>query len=94
MRATAAHVADSEKPARVGLEPEELQHVISEWPNIDDTDENGNGYLAINNCLNEVCHGFRIVPAHWSTWFDTPKAEIKATYQKWLALRDASGGIR
>ena len=94
MRATAAYVADSEKHARVGPEPEELQRVIGEWPNIDNADENGNGFLAINGCMNEVCHGFRIVPADWSTWFDSPKAEVKATYQKWLAMREISGGIR
>jgi hypothetical protein len=74
MRATAAHAADSEKHARVGLEPEELQQVIEEWPNIDDADENGKGVLAINVCMNEVCQGFRIVPADWTTWFDSPKA--------------------
>ena len=74
MRATAAHAADLEKHARVGLEPEELQQVIEEWPNIDDADENGKGVLAINVCMNEVCQGFRIVPADWTTWFDSPKA--------------------
>ena len=93
MRATVAYVADSEKHARVGLKPEELVQVIGEWPNIDDADENGNGFLAINGCMNEVCHGFRIVPADWATWFDTPKADVKAAYQKWLALKEPSSKI-
>jgi hypothetical protein len=94
MRATAVYVADSEQHARVGVEPKELQHVIGEWPNIDDADEDSNGFLAINGCMNEVCHGFRIASEDWSTWFDTPKAEIKATYEKWLALKEISGGMR
>ena len=51
MRATAAHVADAEKHARVGLEPHELRDVMAEWPNIDDSDEYGNGFLAINNSI-------------------------------------------
>ena len=88
------YVADSEQHARVGVEPEELQHIIGEWPNIDDTDEDSAGFLAINGCMNEVCHGFHIASEDWSTWFDTPKAEIKATYEKWLALKEISGGIR
>jgi hypothetical protein len=29
MRATVVYVADSEKHARVGVEPEELQHIIT-----------------------------------------------------------------
>lgn len=94
MRATAAHVADSEIHTRVGLKPEELQEVIAKWPNIDDMDEKGKGVLAINNCMNEVCHGFRIASEDWSTWFDIPEADIKAAYQKWLTLRQVSGGIR
>jgi hypothetical protein len=94
MRATVAHVADSEKHARLGLQPEELQRVIAELPDIDDADEDGNGFLAVNNCMNEVCHGFRIAPEDWPTWFDTPKGDIEAVYQKWLALTAHSGGIR
>ncbi len=94
MKATAAYVADSEKHARIGLESGELQRVIAQWPNIDDADENGSGFAAINGCLNEVCHGFRIAPDEWSSWFDAPKADVKATYQKWLSLKGISGGIR
>jgi hypothetical protein len=94
MSATAAHVTDSEKHARLGLEMSELKVVIDQWPNIDDGDESGNGFLAINNCLNEVCHGFRIAPDEWNTWFDTPMADIKCTYQTWLSLTGRSGGIR
>ncbi len=94
IRATAAHVAESELHARVGLEPEELQQVITEWPNIDDADEGGDGFLAINNCLNEVCHGFKIASSDWANWFDSPEADVKAVYQRWLALRGVSGAIR
>jgi hypothetical protein len=94
MKATAAHVADSEKHSRLGLETDELQGVIAKWPQIDDSAENSNGFLAINNCLNEVCHGFRIAPDDWKNWFDSPESEIKIIYQKWLRLRGLSGGIR
>ena len=95
MRATAAHVEDREKHSRLGLGPDELNVVIEQWPTIDDADESGNGFLAINNCLNEVCHGFRIDPKEWSNWFDTSEAEIESTYKRWLSLRElSSGGIR
>src|ERR1017187_3510729 len=91
MKATAAHVGDSEKYSRLGLEPDELKIIIEHWPKIDDADQNGNGFLAINNCLNEVCHGFRVAPDEWDDWFNTPKADIKSTYQTWLSLRGLSG---
>ena len=94
MKATAAYVDDWEKHTRLGLEPEELQRVIIEWPNIDDADENGNGFLAINNCLNEVCHGFPVALDHWNEWFDAPKPEVEPVYQKWLSLRRTLGGVR
>ena len=94
MKATAAHVDDWEKHSRLGLEADDLQKVIIRWPNIDDRDDDGDDFLAINNCMNEVCHGFSIQPAEWSTWFNTPMSEIESTYRTWLALRGVSGGIR
>jgi hypothetical protein len=91
MKATAEHVADSEKHARLGLEPDELKRVIAQWPNIDDSNESESGFLAINNCLNEVCHGFHMDSGEWGKWFDIPKAEIKRIYRIWLSLREVGG---
>ena len=94
MKATAAHVDDWEKHMRLGLEADDLQIEIARWPNIDDYADGGNGFLAINNCMNEVCNGFRIAPAEWNRWFDSPKSEIEFTYRKWRELRGTQGGIR
>ena len=94
MKATSAHLDDWEKHSRLGLEADDLQQVIARWPNIDDRDENGNDFLAINNCMNEVCNGFQIASVEWSSWFDTPMSEIESTYRKWLLLKGTSGGIR
>jgi hypothetical protein len=93
MKATAEYIDDSEKHSRLGLEAEDLQLLISRWPNIDDRDESGAEFLAVNNCMNEVCHGFRIPLSEWGNWFDTPMSEIESTYRKWLALKGISGGI-
>jgi hypothetical protein len=93
MRATVAHVEDWEKHSRLGLGSVEIKVIIDQRPAIYDADENG--FLAINNCLNEVCHEFRIEPNEWSNWFDTSDVEIKSTYKRWLSLRGlSSGGIR
>jgi hypothetical protein len=85
---------DWEKHSRLGLEADDLQQVIARWPNLDDRDENGNDFLAINNCMNEVCNGFQIASVEWSSWFDTPMSEIKSTCRKWLLLKGTFGGIR
>jgi hypothetical protein len=68
--------------------------VIVRWPHIDDSDDAGNEFLAINNCLNEVCHGFTLSPEEWSKWFQEPKADVQRVYQTWLSLRGMAGGIR
>ena len=81
MKATSAHVNDWEKHSRLGLEADDLHQVIARWPNFDDRDENGNDFLAINNCMNEVCNGFQIASVEWSSWFDTPMSEIESTYR-------------
>jgi hypothetical protein len=47
---------------RIGVWRNQGKVIIDQWPAIDDADESGNDFLAINNCLNEVCHEFRIEP--------------------------------
>jgi hypothetical protein len=94
LKATAVHVDDWEKHSRLGLEADDLQKVIARWPHVDDRDEDGNDFLAINNCMNEICHGFSLESADWGNWFDTPMSEIESTYRSWLTLRRAPGGIR
>jgi hypothetical protein len=93
-RLRASYVDVWEKQPRLGLEADDLQQEIARWPNIDNRDENGNGFLAMNNSLNEVCHGFPIPPEEWASWFDTPINEIESKYRRWLALKGTSGGIR
>jgi hypothetical protein len=94
MKATAAYVDDGEKHSRLGIEANELKEMIAQWPNINDGDENGVGFLAINNSMNEVRNGFRIAPGEWKTWFDSTIGEVESTYRKWLAVNRTSGGIR
>lgn len=93
MCACSEHIDDSEKHARLGLEGEELHRLIARSLDIDG-DVSGSGFLAINNCLNEVCHGFPIAAGEWSTWFDGPIGEIEAVYRGWLALTGASGRVQ
>jgi hypothetical protein len=94
LKATAAHVDDWEKHSRLGLNADDLQRVINRWPHVNDLDETCNDFLAINNCMNEVCHGYSIDSADWENWFNTSMSEIAIAYQTWLSLGGISGGIR
>jgi len=94
MKTAASYIDDSEKHARLGIETDELELLINQWPHIDDRNQSAEGFLAINNCMNEVCHGFRIAASDWSNWFDTPMDDVRSTYKRWLALTGAHGGIR
>lgn len=94
MKAAMKYIDDWEAPTRLGLEIDELRRIVAMWPNIDDRDESSVSFLAINNSLNEVCHGFEIPPDEWGNWFKVPWASVIETYRKWSALRGINRGIR
>ena len=73
--------------ARLGLEPEELEQLVAAYPNVDDSDDNSIAAIAVNNCLNEVCHGISFSKKEWTQWFTVNKAEIKEIYRWWRLLR-------
>jgi len=72
---------------RLGLEPEDLAQVVSAYPNIDDSDDNSNETLAINNCLNEVSRGISFSDREWTEWFTVNRSEVDEVYRKWAILR-------
>ena len=94
MKAAEAFIDDGEKYTRMGVEPEELRRIIAERSRMNDCHEESVEFLAINNCMNEVCHGFSIPLADWSNWFEVPKQDVLAVYKKWLSLRGIRGGLR
>ena len=53
-----------------------MRRIIAHWPAIDDRLDDSDEFLAINNCLNEICHGVKISEAEWRKWFTEPKDEI------------------
>jgi len=55
-------IEDWEFHTRLGIVRPTLRRVISLWPGIDDGSDDSDEFLAINNCLNEICHGVDIPP--------------------------------
>ena len=81
---------EGEFHTRLGIEREELEHVVAAYSQIDDSDDNSNAALAINNCLNEVCHGIRFSNREWSRWFSVNRSEVDEVYRRWAILRGRS----
>jgi hypothetical protein len=57
---------EGEFQTRLGIEPKELEEIAGAYPNIGDSDDDSNAAIAINNCLNEVCHGISFTDRDWS----------------------------
>jgi hypothetical protein len=92
MKAVSALIDQSETHTRLGVTREELQTVIAQWPDIDDRDQKSNGFLAIHNSLNEICHGLGV--DEWVNLVDASLNEVKETYRNWLRIQNTRGGIR
>jgi hypothetical protein len=72
---------------RLGIDEEELKKVIAKFPDIDDSIEDSNETLAINNCLNEICHGIKFTKDKWEKYFYYDIDKIREVYKKWAKLR-------
>lgn len=80
---------------RMGISEKTLEHVIAKFPGIDDADDESDETLAINNSLNEICHGLAFTDEEWQKWFTVEKKYVVKTYKKWRRLRGwQTGGIK
>ena len=78
---------EHEHHSRLGLELSELEQITVAYPEIDDTNDDSNETLAINNCLNEVSYGIRFTDGEWNRWFTVNREEVVEVYRKWAKLR-------
>lgn len=79
-------IPEWELHARVGLDREGLRSIIEKWPELDDAEQNSPAHLAINNCMNEVCHDIRFSVHEWKNWFTASRETIQSIYRKWTNL--------
>jgi phage FluMu gp28-like protein len=76
-----------EHHSRLGIDEKKLKEIIEKFPNINDFDEDSNETLAINNCLNEICHGIRFTESQRQKYFAYDREKIREVYKKWAELR-------
>jgi hypothetical protein len=92
MQAVGVLIEEWEMHSRLGVCREELDAQIAQWPAIDDRDNQSNAFLAVNNSLNEICHGISL--DEWTNLIDATLDEVRETYREWLRIQNARGGIR
>lgn len=92
MKAVAVRIEEWEMHSRLGICREELDAKIAQWPDIDDRDHQSSCFLAINNSLNEICHG--LSADEWTNLIDVTLDEVRESYREWLRIQNIRGGIR
>jgi len=88
-------IEDWEFHTRLGIHRTTAKTILASWRYLDDSIEDSDTFLAINNSMNEVCHGVPISPDEWEKWFTASREEIRRTFRKWAGLAGMSAtGIR
>jgi hypothetical protein len=80
-------IEDFEFGARLGVEREQIAQLLTAWPEIDDGGDDSDACLALNNCMNEICHGVPIAPREWARWFTVSAPEVRDAYRRWAQSR-------
>ena len=73
--------------SRIGVPVGAYDTLLAAWPAVDDSDDDSDACLVVNNALNEICHGVHIPTREWPTWFTVPRDEVKEVYRRWAHLR-------
>ena len=69
---------------RIGVEPERMRELLNQWPNVDDSLDDSDACLAINNSLNDL---LGISEEQSLTIFGVKRLEVKRVYKKWATER-------
>src|SRR5512147_3167969 len=76
---------EGEFQTRLGVTEAEVQALLEQWPEIDDASDESAAVVAINNALNEVCHGQQV--GDWNRWFTVTPEALLALLGRWAADR-------
>jgi hypothetical protein len=84
---TGSFIEDFEFRTRMGIDRATLGAILQRWPEVDDSHDDSDVTLAINNALNEVCHGVEIADSEWARWFKVSRQEVERIYEAWARSR-------
>jgi len=75
---------------RMGITRAELNTVLAQWPDFDDSADEAVETLAINNCMNEILNGVFVSPHQSEQWFTGTELEMNEAYKHWAELRGST----
>jgi hypothetical protein len=86
---------DFDFQTRLGVTPEEMRELLEAWPQIDDTGDDSDACLAINNSLNDLLNGVGISERESLDLLGASRDEVERIYKKWARARGwKSRGVR
>jgi len=95
MMAATFQYLDFDFQTRLGVSEEAMQSLLEAWPDVDDSDDDADACLAINNSLNDLLNGIGISDDEAIKASGADRVEIRRIYKKWASARGwKSTGIR
>jgi hypothetical protein len=73
--------------SRMGITEDSASFLMETWPRVDDSDDNSEACLAINNALNDLLHGVGITDAQCQELTGVNREELWRIYRKWVTAR-------
>lgn len=72
---------------RLGVWAEEMRALLNQWPDLDDSSDDGSATLAINNSLNDLLHGVGISDSEAIALTGVDRKEMYRIYKKWATAK-------
>jgi hypothetical protein len=80
---------------RIGVEPQRVRELLERWPEVDDTEDDSDACLVINNSLNDLLHGEGISDRESVELTGLNSSGLYEIYRKWADARGwKSTGVR
>lgn len=78
---------DFDFQTRLGIAPDAIRSLLAAWPAVDDTKDDSDACLAVNNSFNDFLHGVGVSEAEALELVGVSRAEMGRVYRKWAAAR-------
>jgi hypothetical protein len=86
---------DFDFQTRLAISPDAMRLLLDAWPAVDDSRDDSDACLAINNSLNDLLHGEGISDKEAMQLVGVNRAEMIRVFGKWAAARGwTSTGVR
>ena len=86
---------DRDYETRIGVAKEQCESLLEAWPNVDDSSDDSEVTVLVNNSLNDLLHGIGLSEHKIEERIGCSRDEMLKVYRKWATSRGwASTGVR